>query len=486
MPRSSRKVSRPAPPGKAALVLASGGITGVAYEVGALRALDHVLTNRTVNDFDIYVGTSAGAVVSAALASGIPPIMLAGLLTGSVPGFSRLGRLQLYRPNVGEIASRLVGAPDLVRRAALEYWRFRDRIPLSEAIYGLAPLLPSGLFTNSGLEQYLRETFAIAGLSDDFRDVKSELHIIAADIESNKRADFSRLTTPNVAISRAVAASTCIPLLFRPVEIEGHHYIDGGIKSHAAIDVAISRGAKLIVVINGLVPLDTAAIKPRASTQEGHSSILDLGMRAIGNQVIRGMLHDSLIDHLQKVRAKHPEVDFILIEPRPDDEKMFFHELLSFSAQLIVMQHGYETVSKGIYESWPYLARILPKHGIEITRRVIDRKPLQVPVNELERSGNILGRLFQTVLDRRTTATGETPDISARIAARAGGRAATAARTAEKPARKAARKAAPKAARKPAAKKATATRQRATAARRTTRRIGNFRPRVISSDTAEA
>ncbi len=57
--------------GKTALVLASGGLTGVAYEVGALRALDHILTNRTVNDFDIYVGTSAGAVVAASLANGM-------------------------------------------------------------------------------------------------------------------------------------------------------------------------------------------------------------------------------------------------------------------------------------------------------------------------------------------------------------------------------------------------------------------------------
>ena len=393
--------------------------------------------------------------------------MLAGLLTGSVPGFSRLGRLQLYRPNVGEIATRLWGAPELVRKAAVEFWRYRDRVPLSEAIYGLAPLLPSGLFTNSGLEDYLRETFAVAGLSDDFRDVKSELHIIAADIETDKRADFSRLTTPNVAISRAVAASTCIPILFRPVEIDGRHYVDGGIKGHAAIDVAISRGAKLIVVINGLVPLDTAAIKPRASTSQARNSIMDLGMRAIGNQVIRGMLHDSLIDHLQKVRAKHPDVDFILIEPRPDDEKMFFHELLSFSAQLIVLQHGYETVSKGIYQSWPYLTKILPKYGIEITRKVIDRKPLDVSVNELERSGNLLGRLFQTVLDRRTTAIGEEPDIAARVQAP---RPAAA----KKPARR-------RAVAKPAAK-----RQRATATRQATRRIGNFRPRVISSDTAEA
>ena len=209
--------------GKTALVLASGGLTGVAYEVGALRALDHILTNRSVNDFDIYVGTSAGAVVAASLANGMPPIMLAGLLAGTVPGFRRLSRMSLYRPNVGEAAQRLRGAPGLVREALTDFWRFRDRMPLMETVYALAPLLPSGLFTNEGVVDYVVETFATAGLSDDFRDVPRELHIIAADIETDQRVDFSIGTTPNVPISRAIAASTCIPLLFRPVEIDGHH-----------------------------------------------------------------------------------------------------------------------------------------------------------------------------------------------------------------------------------------------------------------------
>ena len=54
--------------GKTALVLAGGGVSGVAYEVGALCALDHVFTNHTVNDFDLYVGTSAGAIVAACAA----------------------------------------------------------------------------------------------------------------------------------------------------------------------------------------------------------------------------------------------------------------------------------------------------------------------------------------------------------------------------------------------------------------------------------
>ena len=449
---------------KTALVLASGGLTGVAYEVGALRALDHILTNRTVNDFDIYVGTSAGAVVSAALASGMPPIVLAGLLAGTVPGFTRLSRLQVYRPNVGEAVSRLMQAPRLLRQAATEYWHFRDRLPISEALLNLSPLLPSGIFTNSGVEEYVRETLETAGLSDDFRDIPRELHIVATDIEADRRVTFSKQVSPNVPISRAVAASSCIPILFRPVEIDGHHYVDGGIKGHAAIDVAINRGAKLVVVINGLVPLDTYAIAKRATTTEGRRSIFELGVRAIGNQVIRGMLHDSLIDHLRELRARHTDVDFILIEPNPDDEKMFFHEVMSFSAQMIVLQHGYETVTTGLYKSWPYLARILPQHGIEVTRRVVDRKPLQVPVEAMERGGNVVARLFQTVLDRRSTAEGEQPDIRPGAPRNRTSDAGT-------PARPSARKRAP--------------RKSATDAPPARRRSGTFRPRVISGGDAK-
>jgi predicted acylesterase/phospholipase RssA len=325
--------------------------------------------------------------------------------------------------------------------------------------------LPSGVFTNGGLVEYVTETFAAAGLSDDFRDVPKELHIVAADIETDKRVDFSVATTPNVPISQAVAASTCIPLLFRPVEIEGRHYVDGGIKGQAAIDIAIDGGAKLIVIVNGLVPLDTAAIAARSTVDTGPRSIIDLGLRAIGNQVLRGVLHDSLIDHLKSMRDQHPDVDFVLIEPRPDDEKMFFHEVMSFSAQMIVLQHGYETVTGGLYEMWPYLSRILPKHGIEITRKVIESKPIEVSVKEMEQQGNLLGRLFQTVLDRRS-AVGERPDVKARADAKPPAELKPRARS--KPKRR------PAAARKAAAAGAPGSTR--------PRPRGGFRPRIVDSD----
>ena len=60
-PKGTRRGRGRKRPSKTALVLGGGGFTGGVYEIGALRAIDLLATNATVNEFDIYVGTSAGA-----------------------------------------------------------------------------------------------------------------------------------------------------------------------------------------------------------------------------------------------------------------------------------------------------------------------------------------------------------------------------------------------------------------------------------------
>ena len=79
---------------KTALVLGGGGFTGGVYEIGALRALDLLTVNRTVNDFDVYVGTSAGSFVAAMISNGVTPEEMMRVVdrqrpTRRAPGASR-------------------------------------------------------------------------------------------------------------------------------------------------------------------------------------------------------------------------------------------------------------------------------------------------------------------------------------------------------------------------------------------------------------
>ena len=401
-PQRARRRSAAKPPNdRRALVLAGGGITGLAYEIGALRALDDLLVGATVNDFDVYVGTSAGALVGALLANGVTPTEMALGLEGSNERISPPTRWTIYRPNVGEAARNALKLPELLREMAWEVLRHPSRLNPLDILGMLSPLLPSGLFTSDELRRYLARLFAADGLTDDFAELQRELHIVSCAIDTGERVVFSRDSRARVPISSAVAASGAIPVLFKPVRIDGVDYVDGGIKGISAIDIAVDRGASLIVVINPVVPVDTRAVDTPAIVRDQIGEHLtDGGMRAVYNQVMRGILHDGLLDHIRVVRDRHPDIDIVLIEPRADDDKMFFHELMSFSARMMVAQHGYESVSNGLQDTWGYLRRILPKHGIHITRRVVDRKPT-APAEAIKSSPLLFRVLRQTVLARR-------------------------------------------------------------------------------------
>src|SRR6478672_7408592 len=90
---------------KTALVLGGGGFTGGVYEIGALRALDLLSVNRTVNQFDVYVGTSAGAFVASLAANGVTPEEMMRVVNRQVPTPLRdIDVGTLLRPNFGEFA----------------------------------------------------------------------------------------------------------------------------------------------------------------------------------------------------------------------------------------------------------------------------------------------------------------------------------------------------------------------------------------------
>src|SRR5712675_2152038 len=103
-PRRRRNRKKPS---KTALVLGGGGFTGGVYEIGALRALDLLAVNSNVNNFDVYVGTSAGSFIAALCANGVTPEEMMRVVTGQgeMP-FKDVDIGTLLRPNLLEFARK--------------------------------------------------------------------------------------------------------------------------------------------------------------------------------------------------------------------------------------------------------------------------------------------------------------------------------------------------------------------------------------------
>src|SRR5687767_2065617 len=176
---------------KTALVLGGGGFTGGVYEIGALRALDLLSVNRTVNDFDIYVGTSAGAFVSSLLAAGMTPEEMSRIVNQQVPTpFRDVDLNQLLRPNYADFLTRSLVMPlKLIGLGRSLAGRWRE-VSLMDVVTGLAEALPPGLYTGGGIEQYVRQLFHESGRSDDFRLLEPELYLTGTDLDTCDRIVF--------------------------------------------------------------------------------------------------------------------------------------------------------------------------------------------------------------------------------------------------------------------------------------------------------
>src|SRR3984957_8971352 len=161
---------------KTALVLGGGGLTGGVYEMGALRALDLLSVNKTVNEFDVYVGTSAGSFVASAVANGVTPEEMMRVIVQQVPTPFPDARISsLLKPNYLEFITK--GAMIPLRVAQLVRTLMRDigQVSAVDIAIGLAEALPSGLYTGEGIERYVRTILSDPDRTDDFRLLEPEL-----------------------------------------------------------------------------------------------------------------------------------------------------------------------------------------------------------------------------------------------------------------------------------------------------------------------
>lgn len=247
---SSRRV------GKTAICASGGGITGIYFEVAALKCLDDCLTNCSVNDFHMMFGISAGAVVTSLLSVGYTPdefmAAIAGVPGGRVPPLS-LSLLRLSHFNHEDMRWRLKSAARTGVRAFWDALRGRGE-DTADALFLEYTSLVGAPFHSSEFELMLRRILGLSGSRNDFRKLPIELYIGASDQDARSHVLFGAHGYDHVPISKAVQASLSVNPAFSSVHIDGRYYEDGAITRTSNFIEAIRRDATLVITLDPFVP----------------------------------------------------------------------------------------------------------------------------------------------------------------------------------------------------------------------------------------
>lgn len=367
---------------KTALVLAGGGIMGAAYEIGCLTALDRLFApGFNTRRFDIYVGVSAGSVVATLVANRISPNALFKAIANNEQSAFNFHRRDIYRLDYREVFASFWNLATNLFRIFKNYRRNRWTFSLVDVIHILQEQFPAGLFSLGPLQRYLCHAFHREGVVDDFHLLKTELYIPAYDLDRGRRIVFGSEGYRDMHICQAITASCAIPYFFRPHKVDGHYYMDGSIGRITHIDIAIERGAKLIVVINPRVPMDNDLDRfclPSLSYGEC-SSIADLGITFAWEQSQRIENKEKLDLALAMYRREYPEIDIVLVEPGREESLLFFQSPMSSLARNHIMNYGYNLSLIQFQDRFEKLREVFGRHGIRVTSdHLADPPPVEV------------------------------------------------------------------------------------------------------------
>jgi len=398
---------------KVALVLAGGAVSGGAFKLGGLKALDDLLVNRKTTEFDTFVGLSAGAMLAAPLAAGISPAEMLKSFEGKSSEFSRLRLSDFYNPNLYDLIARpaqfameaLAFLPGTVNDVLSQAPHIASLIqktlskpgrkggisllqeilaPIGEALAkrrafpSVANYLPSGFFDNTSIERYLRQNFENAGIPNQFRELyrltKHELYIGSMNLDTAERVIFGHDENASVTVSQAVQASTALPGFYKPARINGIDYVDGGVRRTANIDVAIEHGADLVICYNPFRPFSN---RVRRTEKDGRVVIegrplAEDGLLSVINQVFRTMLHSRLQYGLRQYQDDpNFRGDILVIEPKETDIRFFELNALSHWQRLRAAKYGYISVTESVTQNYDLIKQILENYGILMTRRQV-------------------------------------------------------------------------------------------------------------------
>jgi predicted acylesterase/phospholipase RssA len=333
--------------GRVALCLAGGGIEGLFYELGVLRALESFLGNRSVVDFDLFCGISAGAVIGSFLANGIGPDEVARGMAGDSARLLPPKRSELFDLNLGEAGWRLFR---LLRETV------RGGSGPRGLLSSVARAVPSAFFAGQGLRHWLERNLQRPGMTDRFDELRRPLYVGATDQDSSSAVVFGEPGLTHVPIHRAVRASSALVPFYAPEQIEGRYYIDGAFTRTTNMRVAVRNGATLVILVDPLVP----SVSEHAGHVHARGGIFGT------MQGLKGLVNGRFDKAVHAIREMFPDVAFYLFRPEGEEMRILSGNPMKYFYRPEVEAIAFENTARKIRSHFVEMSRDFAAHGITL------------------------------------------------------------------------------------------------------------------------
>lgn len=348
-----------------ALCLPGGGAMGALFQIGALAAVEDAVEDFDANSFELYVGSSSGASLAAALSAGVSVQRLYRAFLDPADVYFGLERRHLLQMDLAEWRRTFLTAVKAVRHAAGSILSRGEKTSATPAMWQeldrLYDSLPAGLFTLEGYERFLEDFFVRRSIPNSFAAMPQRLRILAHDLDSGASVCFGSSGFDQVPVTRACIASMAIPPFFSPVRIGDRHYMNPGAGQVSHLDVAVEAGADVLLVVNSMVPV-TAETVPTGHGRR--DSLRDKGMMWVLNQAIRiGM--QRLVDEASQRVTRDAGVSVLRLEPSPDDGVLFMYNPAMFSARRRMLEHAYRSTRLALAQRFAAGDEALSRAGLK-------------------------------------------------------------------------------------------------------------------------